>query len=408
MAFNAIGLPLEYCSQEFRAQQAHRNGRRNATTAFPSQRLPPRSLTQPLWTPSDPSSTAISQYRQRINDSFKPVSTLQTSQDLHNWSIEHPHDFWIDLYDYCGIIPPLSRSTKCAYDPKARLRDIPIFFPGLRLNYAENVLVPNASRQPNAVALVGVREGHLDHPENITWVEVSELVRMTRSAMLRRGINQGDIIAALMANSIWIIVLFLSAASIGAIFTSVAPDLGVQGCVSRFAQVQPKWLFADTDCALRGVRVSMLGKVLQVVKTLPMGKGQGRPRIVFVPTCHRPHLKENLEYIRPVGDAISLKDFLEVSREADQMAYTRVPTDHPLVIVYSSGTTGEPKCIVSPHISILNYKKIAFLHNNLSSASTVFQYSSTSWILWVSSPQGRVSDSKNTSPEVSFFNPIPC
>jgi acetoacetyl-CoA synthetase len=320
----------------------------------------------------------MAQYRRRINTKFS--QSLTNSHELHSWTVKYPHDFWIDLYDYCDIIPPLPRHIKNAYNPALKLRDIPVFFPGLKLNYAENVLVPNSKIHPNAVALVGVREGGLDTPEEVTWQELTGLVRMTRSAMVRQGIKQGDVIAAIMANSIWIIVLFLASASIGAIFSSVAPDLGVGGCVSRFAQVEPKWLFADTDLALRGTRPSMLGKVMQILRALPSDKKN--PNIVFVPTTHKPHLHQHLDYIRPVSSAISLHDFLRKSQPTDQMTYQRLPTDHPLVIVYSSGTTGEPKCIVSPHISILNYKKIALLHNGLTPQSTVFQYSSTSWILW--------------------------
>ncbi|KIW65488.1 acetoacetate-CoA ligase [Phialophora macrospora] len=343
----------------------------------PSNRIGP-SQPEPLWTPSDPESTQISQFRHRINRKFS--QSLKDSHELHTWSVQNPHEFWIDLYDFCGIIPPLPKHTKLAYNPKLRLRDIPTFFPGLRLNYAENVLVPNTQRDPHAIALVGVRENALSDPENITWAELTELVRLTRSAMVRQGIQQGDVIAALMANSIWIIVLFLASASIGAIFTSVSPDLGVSGCVSRFSQVEPKWLFADTDLALRGTRPLMMGKVLQILRSMPDAKS--KPRVVFVPTSHKPHLKANLQYIRPIHDAVSLFTFLEASHPGDKLTYARLPTDQPLVIVYSSGTTGEPKCIVSPHISILNYKKISLLHNGLTPQSTVFQYSSTSWILW--------------------------
>ncbi|ETI26012.1 acetoacetate-CoA ligase [Cladophialophora carrionii CBS 160.54] len=351
-----------------------------STTPSPASLSKSASMSQPelLWTPSDPESTLISQYRHRINHKFS--QSLKDSHDLHTWTVRNPHEFWIDLYDYCGIIPPLPKHTKLAYNPNLRLRDVPTFFPGLRLNYAENVLVPNTQRDPHAIALVGLRENGLSNPENITWAELTELVRLTRSAMVRQGIQQGDVIAALMANSIWIIVLFLASASIGAVFTSVSPDLGVPGCVSRFSQVEPKWLFTDTDLALRGTRPSMMGKVLQILRSLPRDKP--KPKVVFVPTCHKPHLKTNLQYVRPVNDAISLATFLEASRPADKLTYTRMPTDQPLVIVYSSGTTGEPKCIVSPHISILNYKKISLLHNGLTPQSTVFQYSSTSWILW--------------------------
>ena len=380
MPFNAVGLPLEYCSKDYRKTLTSNVDSKlsSATTTRGASTSPP----EPLWKPKNPDATAIAQYRQRINQRFSPTPSLRDSHDLHSWSVQNPHQFWIDLYDYCDIIPPLPPHTKLAYNPDLKLRDIPAFFPGLKINYAENVLVPNTARNPKAIALVEIRENGLDRPEEISWEDLSELVRMARSAMVRHGVKQGDVIAALMANSIWIIVLFLASASIGSIFTSVSPDLGAGGCVSRFKQVEPKWLFADTDLALRGARPSMLGKVMQILKALSEGKTKVTPSIVFVPTSHKPHLQRNLEYIRPINNAISLHTFLLASSSSDKMSYTLLPSDHPLVIVYSSGTTGEPKCIVSPHISILNYKKIALLHNGLTSSSTVFQYSSTSWILW--------------------------
>ncbi len=217
----------------------------------------------------------MSQYRQRINTKFS--QNLNDSHALHAWSVQNPHTFWIDLYDYCGIIPALPKHTKLAYNPDVKLRDIPTFFPGLKINYAENVLVPNTRRHPHNIALVGVREGRLHDPENVSWSELTELGSPhPLSNGPPRESEQGDVIAALMANSIWIIVLFLASASIGAIFTSVAPDLGVSGCVSRFSQVEPKWLFADTDLALRGARPSMLGKVLQILKSLPAGNSKAQ------------------------------------------------------------------------------------------------------------------------------------
>lgn len=330
----------------------------------------------PLWTPPNPEATPMARYRQHINSKFS--RNLEDSHQLHRWTVSNQHEFWIDLYEYCGIIPALPKHTKLAYDPSLRLRDIPAFFPGHKLNYAQNVLMPNTAANPDAIALVGLRENGLDNPENITWAELTELVRLARSALVRQGIKKNDIVAALMANSIWIIVLFLASSSIGAIFTSVSPDMGVSGCVSRFAQVSPKLLFADVDLAIRGVRPGMMTKILQILKALPAKTP--KPQVVCVPTTHRPHLHRNLEYIKPLG--ISLNTFLSKSKPTDKLVYARLPTDHPLVIVYSSGTTGEPKCIVSPHISILNYKKIALLHNSLGPDSTVFQYSSTSWILW--------------------------
>ncbi|KIW23332.1 acetoacetate-CoA ligase [Cladophialophora immunda] len=390
--YNAVGLPLEYCSKQYREEikrasptsssssssSSSNNSSSSSSSPDPSPTSDSTSAPTPLWTPADSEAPPMSQYRHHVNAKFS--QSLRDSHELHSWTVQNPHQFWIDLYEYCGIVPPLPKHTRLAYDPTARLRDIPTFFPGLRLNYAENVLVPNTAANPNAVALVGLREGRLDDPEEVTWAELTELVRAVRSAMVRRGIKKGDVIAALMANSVWIVVLFLASASMGAVFTSVSPDLGVSGCVSRFAQVEPKWLFADVDVAVRGTRPSMLGKVMQILRALPVAKPQ--PRLVFVPTGHRPHRQRHLDYITPLAGAISLHEFLTKARAGDKLRYARVPTDHPLVIVYSSGTTGEPKCIVSPHVSVLNYKKISLLHNGLGPGSTVFQFSSTSWILW--------------------------
>jgi acetoacetyl-CoA synthetase len=320
-------------------------------------------------------------YRLRINKKFGQA--LKDSHDLHDWTVGNPHAFWIDLYEYCGIVPALPKHTKWAYHPATKLRDMPTFFPGLKLNYAENVLV-NATTNPRAVALIGLREapkGLLDNEEEVTWSELAELVRITRSALVRHGVTSGQVVAALMANSVWTIVLFLACASAGIIFTSVSPDMGVQGCASRFAQVAPKLLFVDVDLAVRGTRRGMMGKVQEILQALQERQSsRSLPSVIFVPTGAAPHLARNVDYIKPLG--VSLHTWLQRSRPSDALTFTRLPTSHPLVIVYSSGTTGDPKCIVSPHISLLNYKKVALLHNSLGPDSTVFQYSSTSWILW--------------------------
>lgn len=323
----------------------------------------------------------MSRYRQHINRKFK--LDLKTSHDLHRWSCEHPHDFWIDLYKHTEIIPPLPAGTKHAYDPNAKFRDIPTWFEGHKLNFAENLLMPNVRRDPNAIALTGLREGNLDDPEHITWSELHELARITRAALLHHGIKQGDVVAALMSNSIWIIVIFLATASIGGIFTSISPDMGLSGCLSRLAQVTPKLLFTDTDYAARGKRISLLQKIRDILDGLP--SSQKNPEVIFVPTTHAPHKVHHntITPTIPTDLGITLSTFLSITHPSDTpLEFTRLPTDAPLFILYSSGTTGPPKCIVSSHMSILNYRKIAYLHNSLTPSSVVFQYSSTSWILW--------------------------
>lgn len=363
MLYNCVGLPLSYAQP-------------NARWIDKSKRTP-----KVLWTPADPENTPMSQYRRHINTRY--CQKLKNSHELHTWSVKNPHEFWVDLYEYTEIIPPLPSSTKYAYDARSKFRDIPEWFQGHKLNFAENLLMPNVRRRPNQIALTGLREGQLDQPEHITWSELAELVRITRIALLHHGVKENDVIAALMSNSIWIIVLFLATASIGAIFTSIAPDMGLSGCLSRLAQVTPKMFFAETDYASRGKRLSLQQKVKDVLDGLP--KHQSLPMVVFVPTVHKAH-EQRPHTFKPAVPAMlgaCLHTFLEVAnRDDDELSFARVPTSHPLVIVYSSGTTSAPKCIVSPHISLLNYRKIAHLHNSLTTDSIVFQYSSTSWILW--------------------------
>lgn len=363
MPYNCVGLPISYAQP-------------NAGWLDKSQRPP-----KVLWRPSDPENTPISRYRHHVNSKFG--KQLRTSHELHRWSVDNPHQFWIDLYEYTEIIPPLPPSTKYAYSPKSRFRDIPEWFEGHRLNFAENLLMSNVQHRPNQIALTGLREGLLDHPEHITWNELAELVRIARISMVHHGVKENDVIAALMSNSIWIIVLFLASASIGAIFTSIAPDMGLSGCLSRLAQVTPKMFFAETEYASRGKRSSLLQKVKDVLDGLP--RSQPQPMVVFVPTTHTAHKQKPAAFKPVIPETLgaSLYTFLEVAKDKQQeLTFLRVPTSHPLVIVYSSGTTGAPKCIVSPHISLLNYRKIAQLHNSLNADSIVFQYSSTSWILW--------------------------
>jgi acetoacetyl-CoA synthetase len=313
-----------------------------------------------LWKPSHPDSNPISIYRRHINKKFK--QNLENSQDLHRWTVTCPHEFWIDLWDYVGLIPSLPGHITRAYDETKSIRDIPLFFEGVEINYTENVL---SNRDPNAIALIGLREGQSLDGEQWTWKQLSENVRKTRSALLRSGVKRGDRVAALMSNSPWTITIFLATATISAVFTSISPEMGASGCIGRLEQVSPRILFADSHQIYKGKRKPMQDKVDEIARNL-----REMPTVIIVPL-----LEERYHYT-------TLPEFLAQSSNNDLLEYLRVPFSEPLVIVYSSGSTGPSKCIVHQHGVILNFKKIAFLHNSLTLNDVVFQYSSTSWILW--------------------------
>lgn len=179
---------------------------------------------EPLWTPPDAGKNAMALYRSHINRKFN--LSLRDSQELHKWTVTYPHDFWTDLYSYLRITPPLPPNTTKAYDDTVPMRDIPKFFEGVKINWAENAY----AKCPGLfmTALIEIREGQDIEGTHMTWRDLWEQVRQTRSALIRSGVKQGDRVASLVGTSIWAVVIFLASASMGAIFTSMAPDLGTE------------------------------------------------------------------------------------------------------------------------------------------------------------------------------------
>ncbi|KAI1621766.1 acetoacetate-CoA ligase [Exophiala viscosa] len=317
-----------------------------------------------LWRPPPGEKTPMDKYRRHVNQRFH--HSLRNTMELADFSFNQPHDFWIDLYGYLNLVPPLPPTTKKAYDDTVPMSQNPPFFPGLELNYAENVLFANPD--PEAVALIGIREDqdiYKDEPEIITWREFREKVRKTASALKRCGIKQGDRVGALVAASTWAIVLFHAAASIGAIFTSISPELGVEGCVARLQQVNPSILFVDSHVVYKGKTVSTDQKVDEILHRMT-----SRPQTYIIPVA------------ATNSRLASVDDFLSKSSSSDELTFTRVSFNHPLMICYSSGTTGAPKCIVHRHGLILQLKKISVLHNGLAPGDVIMQYSSTSWVVF--------------------------
>ena len=153
--------------------------------------------------------------------------------------------------------------------------------------------------------------------------------------------------------------------SIGAIITTISPDLGLEGCISRLEQVTPKIVFADSDIVYRGKTTSTIPKIKQILERL-----QYQPQIYVCPIS------------TPQSTFPTFDDFLAKANLDDPLTFERVPFNYPLVICYSSGTTGAPKCIVHHHGMILNLKKIAVVHNSTTPKDVVLQFSSTSWVVF--------------------------
>ncbi|KAF2483914.1 hypothetical protein BDY17DRAFT_278378 [Neohortaea acidophila] len=324
-----------------------------------THKIPPK-----VWTPQKAGKTPLDDYRRHINQRFN--ANLQTAKELQKWSVQNQQDFWLDLYQWLQLKPELPKDMTKAYDESVPMSSNPTFFPGLKINYAENALFANPD--PNAIALVGIREDtdlSKTDGELLTWHEVREKVRLTASALRQCGVKKGDRVAALVATSIWVVVIYHAVASIGAIFTSISPDLGLEGCVSRLQQVTPKVIFADADTIYKGKTVSTASKVEQIYKRL-----DPRPQVYICPISSRD------------SNFPSIDEFLAKAHPKDPLTFERVPFNYPLLIVYSSGTTGAPKCIVHHHGIMIQLKKIAVVHNSTTPKDVILQYSSTSWVVF--------------------------
>lgn len=299
----------------------------------------PSSAPEVLWQPPTDGQTPMDHYRAHINHKFS--QTLPTTRALHKWSVTHPQSFWPDLYTYLNLQPPLPAKTTQAYDSTVPMSSNPPFFPGHKLNYAENALFANPD--PEAFALIGLREGQdlsTACEEKLTWRAFRNRVRLAASALRHSGIEPGDRVAALVATSVWAMVLFHASAAVGAVFTSISPELGEEGCVSRLAQVGPRVLFADGEAVYKGKSVSVLGKVERALARL-----RPKPEVFVVPV-------DSLETASFAG----VGEFLARAREEDELTFERVDFNAPLLICYSSGTTGAPKCIVHQHGIIIQLK----------------------------------------------------
>ncbi|KAI1937244.1 hypothetical protein LOZ66_004162 [Ophidiomyces ophidiicola] len=316
---------------------------------------------KPLWVSPRAGKHPIDDYRRHVNQKFR--LSLKDSHQLHRWSVTKPHDFWVDLYKYVGIAPALPSHITRAYDDSVKLSDVPPFFEDVRLNYAENVL---EGKDLDAVALIGLREFDFLNGELVTWRQLKERVRAVRSALVQNGIKDGDRVAAIVSTSVWSIVIMLAAASMGAIFSSISPDMGEAGCITRLQQIEPAILFADSDMSYKGRKASLDKKVKAVVEKLS---------------------QTMKAFVIPITDQSTssfplVDEFLAKARDSDALVYTRVPFSYPLYILYSSGTTGQPKCLVHQHGVIIQLKKVGLLHYSLGPQEIVFQYSSTSWVLF--------------------------
>ncbi|OXY83763.1 acetoacetate--CoA ligase [Oceanimonas doudoroffii] len=286
---------------------------------------------------------------------------LDSYDRLYRWSVAQPEAFWSLLWDFTGVMAS-ERGERVLLDgermPGAR------WFPDARLNYAENLLRFRDERP----ALVFRNEA--GRRDSLSYAGLYRRVAQVAAGLRRAGVEPGDRVAGFVPNVINTAVAMLAAASLGAVWTACSPDFGLQGIIDRFGQTEPKVLFTTDGYLYNGKSFNSLERLTQVLPHLPT-LGQ----LVVMP-----YLDASPD-LSPVPGAVLLDDFIDAA--ATEVEFTRVAFDNPLCILYSSGTTGVPKCIVhGVGGTLLQHLKEHQLHTDLKSGDTLFYYTTCGWMMW--------------------------
>jgi acetoacetyl-CoA synthetase len=316
---------------------------------------------QLLWQPSEEriKRTNIYDFMQYVNERLG--KQFSSYDDLYHWSIAESPTFWTILWDYGQVIhsqPYDQVVDDITKMPGAR------WFEGAELNFAENLL----RYRDDHIALSFKGEGQ--PTVSITYSELFEQVTRLARSLRDLGVNRGDRVAGFMPNMIETVVAMLATTSIGAIWSSCSPDFGIKGVLDRFGQIEPRVLFTANGYRYNGKDYDSLDRIAEILKELPSIE-----KVVVVPYTD-PHPDPSR-----VRDGVLFEDFL--SKQAADLLFEQVPANHPLYIMYSSGTTGVPKCIVHGVVGTLaQHIKELQLHSDVKREDTIFYFTTCGWMMW--------------------------
>jgi len=314
-----------------------------------------------LWQPTQAQIDAsqMDAFRKQVNARFR--LDLKDYHELHSWSVTHISDFWKAIWEFMAV--EFSSDYTQVVDDESKMPGAK-WFEGAQLNFAENLLRVRSDKP--AIHFKGE-----DQPvQTITYNELFAEVEKLASALRKMGVQKGDRLAGFMPNMPETIIAMLATASIGAIWSSSSPDFGIKGVLDRFTQIEPKVLFAANGYFYNGKKFESLDKLNSILDKLPSVE-----KVVITPyTASEPD-------VLSVENRILWPDFLDPI--PNPIEFEPLPFDHPLYIMYSSGTTGLPKSIVhGAGGTLLQHLKELRLHGNITMDDTVFYFTTCGWMMW--------------------------
>jgi acetoacetyl-CoA synthetase len=320
-----------------------------------------KDIRKKLWDPSEKwiKNAAVTAFINYVNKTYE--QKIKGGKDLYRWSIEYIQDFWAAMWDFGGIVAS-KRGDKVVEDlttfPGAK------WFPGAKLNFAENLLKYKDKQ------LAFIFQGENKVSKQMTYTELNKVVAQLRESLLEVGVKKGDRVVSYIPNLIETPIAMLAAASIGAVWASCGAELQPSAVIDRFSQIEPKVLFTVDGYFYRGEIFETLPNVKEIVKAIPSIE-----KVIVVS-----YISSSKVDIGSIPNAVYWDDF--ISKADGEIKFEQLPFDHPIYIMFSSGTTGKPKCMVQGVGGVLiNHLKELLLSTDLKRSDVIGYITSPSWMM---------------------------